>query len=86
MAKSSTKIIQSRDNPEPVEIIARAILDMDAAMKRIEKSPLKRSAIVTLIAYESKLPRRDIELVLNNLENLADTWIKKPAVELEREA
>lgn len=63
-------------NPEPVEIIASGILTIASAMKAVNASRLSRKAIVGLIHLESKLPRRDIEIVLNNMDNLERLWLK----------
>ena len=58
------------------EVIEQAIIDIADGMKRLESSRLKRSAIVTLIHQQSKVARRDIELVLNNLVELERLWLK----------
>lgn len=80
------KVIQNVEAPQPVEIIVDAIVAIAKAMKKINGTRLKRSAIVTLIQYESKLPRRDIELVLNNLEQLETIWLKAPVIEDKQSA
>lgn len=67
---------RSEIDPEPVEIIAQAIIDISDAMKTVASSRLSRRAIVTLVHEQSKIARRDIELVLNNLEQLERTWLK----------
>jgi hypothetical protein len=59
------------------EQIAEAILGISNAMKRLSKSRLKREAIVALIQDKSKLGKATIEMVLNNLESLEETWLKK---------
>ena len=64
-------------NPVPAEVIADAIVEISKAMKALSNTRLTRRALVTLIAYESKVPRRDIEIVLNNLDRLEDTWLKR---------
>lgn len=57
--------------------VTRAILDISKAMKTLSKSRLKREAIVVLIQDKSRLGKSTIELVLNNLESLEETWLKK---------
>ena len=50
-------------------------------MKKLSQSRLSRRAIVTLIHEQSKVARRDIELVLNNLDQFDAVWLnKKPEV------
>lgn len=63
-------------NPEPVEIIAASILEIAQAMKALNSTRLKRSVIVTLIHDRSKIGKRDIELVLNNLASLEEDYLK----------
>lgn len=60
----------------PAEIIATAIVKIAEAMKSLNQTRLSRRAIVTLIHAESKIARRDIEIVMNNLEALETTWLK----------
>ncbi len=61
------------------EAIAKSIIDISASMKAFSKSPLNRSAIVALIHDRSKVAKKTIELVLNNLEGLEKNYIKKPS-------
>lgn len=63
-------------DPEPVEIIAQSILDISSGVKAMFATRLTRKAIVVLIQHQSKLPMRDIECVLNNLECLEKDWLK----------
>lgn len=60
----------------PAEIIAMAIVELAQAMKRLSATRLKREAIIALLHESSKLPRKTIALVLNNLESLEETWLK----------
>lgn len=60
-----------------VDVIATALVDMSKAMAKLNATRLTRRAIVTLIHEQSKVSRRDIELVLNNLEALETDWLKK---------
>jgi hypothetical protein len=72
--KSSTTI-QGTD--VAVETLVEEIQAIAAAMKRIEQSRLTREAIVTLIHARSKVNKGEIELVLNNLSQLENIWLKK---------
>lgn len=58
--------------------IARAIIEIHNGMKALDDSPLSRDAIVTLIAWQSKITRKDINIVLNNLLDLRNDWLKPP--------
>lgn len=74
-----SKIIVKRQPDEPVatEVIARAIVEISDAMKKLSTSGLKRKAIVTLIHDHSGIGKRDIEIVLNNLDALRETWCSR---------
>ena len=61
----------------PAEQIAEAILKISKAWERIAKSALKRETIIILLHAASKVPKRDIEYVLNSLDNLKAMYLKK---------
>lgn len=71
------KIKQDDKKPIPQEVIAGAIIEIAAGMKRISQSRLSRKAIVALIHDTSKVKKSDIETVLNNLESMEITWLRK---------
>jgi len=71
------KIEQDPENIVEQPILAQAIVDMSRAAKKALSSGLTRRAIIILIAYSSKLPMRDIEIVINNIEDLESTWLTK---------
>lgn len=73
----SLKIIQDKEKPIAADIMAQAIVDIAEAMQYLNRTRLNRRAVVTLIHEHSKIPRRDIEIVLNNLESLEETWLKR---------
>lgn len=58
--------------------IADAILEISAAVKRLNQSRLTRKAVVALIHDYSKVNKGLIEVVLNNLDALEERWLKKP--------
>jgi hypothetical protein len=68
------KVKQNPEQPVAAEVIAEAILGISESMKRLSTSGLKRKAIVTLIHDQSGIGKRDIEIVLNNLESLRADW------------
>ena len=65
------------DTPVAAETIAEAIIGVSEGMKQLSNSGLKRRAIVALIHETSGIGKKDIELVLNNLESLRATWCTK---------
>lgn len=79
MAKNpNVKVLQpAAPEPEiPTEILAASIVEISAAMKKIDAGRLKREAIVLLIHANSGVGKPDIRLVLNNLEALEAIWLK----------
>lgn len=80
MRKKKVKEVKVVQDPEfeiAAEIIAESILKMQKAMDEMNGTRLTRQAIVILISHRSKLPQYQVELVLNNLDQLAATWLKK---------
>lgn len=70
-------VTQKPEDPIPAEVIAQSIVDIAKGMKALNATRLSRRAIVTLIHEHSKIARRDIEIVLNNMDSLEETWLKK---------
>ena len=65
----------------PVEIMAKAILDISESMKTLANSRLSRRAVIALIHDGTGLPKNKITLVLDSLESLERDWLKpKPMV------
>lgn len=62
---------------EVLEDLAEAVLKISKAMEQINKGPLKRELIVTLIHDKSRINKNTIEIVLNNLDQLGAIWLKK---------
>lgn len=60
----------------PAEILATAIVQIAEAMRVINATRLTRKVIVALIHDRSKLPKKTIEIVLNNLDDLETEWLK----------
>jgi hypothetical protein len=73
-----TTVTQPVPPKEPIaaEIIASSIVQISEAMQAINRSRLSRKALVVLIQAQSKVPRKGIEIVLNNLADLEKDWLK----------
>lgn len=71
------KVNKSKDNPESTEILAEAIVRIGEAMDKLNKSGLNRNAIIVLIHDATKLPKRDIRIVLDSLSRLRGWYCKK---------
>ena len=76
MKEVKPKIVQKEGEEISAEIIAQAIVDIADAMKVFNNSRLTRRAVVTLIHHQSKINKGEIEIVLNNLQDLAKDWLK----------
>ena len=64
------------EDPFDPEIVARQIAGIKKAMTSMQRG-LNRRAIVALIHDRSKIGKRQIEMVLNNLDALADNYLVK---------
>ncbi len=72
----SIVIKQDEKKPIPAEIIAGSIIKISKSMKELSETRLARNTIVTLIHANSKVSKKHIELVLNNLEAMEVIWLK----------
>lgn len=61
------------------EIIAGAIVELSAAMKRINEGRLTRKALVVLLAHSTGLGHNTIQTVLVGLESLEQNYVKAAA-------
>ena len=79
MNKPKTKIEIKQDPEAPIgaEIIAKAIIEIDASMKTMLNAGLKYETLVTLVHDHSGVAKRDIRLVMNNLAAMRQTWCSK---------
>ena len=67
---SNIKVVKNAENPESTEILAEAIIRIGENFEKLQKSGINREAIVVLIHDMTKLPKRDIGLVLNSLAKM----------------
>lgn len=74
--EATKRVVKSDALSVQTEVIAEEIKKISRAMETLNNGQLKREAIVTLIHDKSKLNKKTIELVLNNLEQLQKTWLK----------
>lgn len=76
--RQKIEVIQKPDELEvPAKIIAQSIKSISDSMKAIAKSGLKREAIVILIKDKSGISKQDINVVMNNLELLAENYLTR---------
>lgn len=76
---SEPKVTIKKDekNPEPMEIIAGAIIQVSRGFKKINEGPLNQRVVVLLIKDITGLSIADIERVLNAAASLERKYIKQ---------
>ena len=74
--KQQIKIIKNMEKPEPVEILAEAVIRIGENMEKLQKSGLNQRAIVALLYDYTKVPKRDIELILSSLAKMKSWYCR----------
>jgi MinD superfamily P-loop ATPase len=75
--KSKTITIKTNEeNPEPLELIAKSIIDIAQGFERLKSSKLKQRVIVLLIRDKTGVSITDIERVLDVASDLKKHFIK----------
>ena len=64
------KVVKNAEKPEPTEILAEAIIRIGESFKKLQESGLNRDAVIVLIHDYTKIPKRDIKLVLESLAKM----------------
>jgi hypothetical protein len=77
MKRPRVTVQRDEINPEPITIIARDIMSISDAMRKIDKLALSRIALVALIHDQTKISKRTINVVLDSIRDLEKTWLKK---------
>ncbi len=76
-AKNQTIIVKVNEtNPEPLEVLAKSIIEISDAFKKIQAGPLQRRTIVLLLKDYTGLAGRDIEKILDAAPKLKDYYLK----------
>ena len=68
--------VQKSEPPESKVVLAEAIVNIGNAAKKLLASGLNKKAVIVLLQAETKLPQRDIRLVLDSLSQL-ERWYCK---------
>ncbi len=77
--KPNIKIKKSEDSPEPVELLAKSIIEVANGFEKLQNSSLNQRAIVVLLQDGiggAKISKQQIKLVLDNLPRLK-AWYTK---------
>ena len=79
MTKAQIKITKDQQNPEPVELLAKSIVQVAEASEKLLNAGLTRRAIVVLLQDgigSTKITKNQIRLVLENLPRLKAWYVK----------
>lgn len=70
-------VMVDEKNPEPVEILAKSIIDVSDAAKKMLSGRLKKTTIVILLQHAcgNRVTRQQIEEVLDNAAKLKDLYL-----------
>lgn len=68
---------EQKANRELIESIAGNITSLAKAVSSLINGPLKRRALVVLLASSSGLPQAKVEQVLKALEDLESDWLNR---------
>lgn len=75
--KSVEETEEQKRNREVVESIAKNLSSLSRAVASLINGPLKKKALVVLLASSSILPQNKVEAVLKALEDLEKDWLNK---------
>lgn len=74
--KVAVETPEQKANRELVEGIAKNITSLSRAVSSLLKGPLKKKALIILLAQSAQLPQNKVEQVLKALENLEADWLQ----------
>ena len=75
--KQPVETEEQKRNREVVEGIAKNISSLCRAVVALLNGPLKKKAIIVLLAQSAQLPQNKVEEVLKAIENLETDWLNK---------
>lgn len=75
--KKKQETPEEKANREIVEGIATNLAELSRAVRSFLNGPLKRRAIVVLLAHSSQMHQNKVEAVLKALEDMEGEWINK---------
>ena len=69
-------VIKAGEEPQPIEILQSSIVALAEAFEVFNTTKLKQDTIITLLHDTSKIPKRDIKIILNCLTELKQLYLK----------
>lgn len=74
--KEVRTVIKAGEEPQPIEILQSSIVALAEAFEVFNTTRLKQDTIITLLHDTSKIPKRDIKIILNCLTELKQLYLK----------
>lgn len=68
------KITNNEENPVEKEVLAEAIVRMSEGVNALSKSGINKKGIILLVHDHTKLPKREIESVIDSLAELKSLY------------
>lgn len=76
-AKTQTITVKANsENPEPLEVLAKSIIDVADAFKKINNSQLKRRTVIILLQDMTGISQTQIGKILDAAPLLKETYLK----------
>lgn len=75
--KAPVETDEQKRNRETVESIASNLIKLSKAVSALLNGPLKKKALVVLLANSSRLSQVQVETVLLAVENLEFDWLNR---------
>lgn len=79
MADKNVVVKQNQEQPVPTEILAESIQAIADGMRKIRQGRLNDRALTVLLKDATGVPLYEIKRVLDGIEGLSDTYLKKKA-------
>lgn len=70
LTQKTITVKTNEKNPEPLEVLAQAIIDVASAFEKMNNGRITQHAIIVLLKDSTGLSQRDIKAVLIACENL----------------
>lgn len=77
-ATTKTKIVQDKDKPVPVEVLADSVVQISRGITKLLDGPLKEDALIHLIQFSTgtAISKQTIKAVLVGIRDLEKATIK----------
>lgn len=76
MTRQKIKVIKNSEKPEPIEVLAEAIVRIGESFDKLKGSGLNETAVIVLVHDATKISKRDIKLVLDSMRKLRSWYCR----------